>query len=239
MMDIDRITVNPKIHFGKPCVAGTRIPVQSVLELLNEGLTFKQIIQDCYPDLTVEDIQACLRYAIALVSSLSRAATGSGSFRAGRRARSAMDTDSLAPVLVSACLVGVRSRYDGRAATDRKLLTRLRGKAIVPVCPEQLGGLPTPRLPAQIVGGDGRDVLAGRARVVRCDGKDVTREFIRGAREAARLAKRLGVKTAYLKARSPSCGVGCIKSGRKQMKGDGVCAALLRQTDVKVVAQGK
>ncbi|MBM4045618.1 MAG: DUF433 domain-containing protein [Planctomycetes bacterium] len=66
---MDRITVNPKIHFGKPCVAGTRITVQNVLELVNEGLTFKQIIQDYYPDLTVEDIRACLRYAIALVSA--------------------------------------------------------------------------------------------------------------------------------------------------------------------------
>ena len=66
---IDRIAVNPKIHFGKPCVAGTRITVQSVLELLNEGLTFNEIIQDYYPDLTVEDIRACLRYAIALVAA--------------------------------------------------------------------------------------------------------------------------------------------------------------------------
>jgi uncharacterized protein (DUF433 family) len=66
---IDRIAVNPRIHFGKPCVAGTRITVQSVLELLNEGLSFADIIQDYYPDLHVEDIQACLRYAIALVSA--------------------------------------------------------------------------------------------------------------------------------------------------------------------------
>ena len=65
---IDRITVDPGIHFGKPCVAGTRITVQSVLELINEGLTFKQIIEDYYPDLTIEDIRACVRYAIALVS---------------------------------------------------------------------------------------------------------------------------------------------------------------------------
>jgi uncharacterized protein (DUF433 family) len=65
----ERIAVNPKIHFGKPCIAGTRIPVQSVLELLNEGLSFEAIIQDYYPDLAVVDIQACLEYAIALVSS--------------------------------------------------------------------------------------------------------------------------------------------------------------------------
>lgn len=66
---IDRITVNPKIHFGKPCVSGTRITVQSVLELLDEGLSFNAIIQNYYPDLTVEDIRACLRYAIALVAA--------------------------------------------------------------------------------------------------------------------------------------------------------------------------
>jgi uncharacterized protein (DUF433 family) len=65
----ERIAVNPNIHFGKPCIAGTRIPVQSVLELLNEGLSFEEIIQDYYPDLTVMDIQACIEYAIALVAS--------------------------------------------------------------------------------------------------------------------------------------------------------------------------
>ena len=66
---IDRITVNPKTHFGKPCIAGTRITVQNVLELLDEGLSFNEIIQDYYPDLQVEDIRACLRYAIALVAA--------------------------------------------------------------------------------------------------------------------------------------------------------------------------
>ena len=66
---IDRITVNPKVHFGKPCVVGTRITVQSVLELLNEDLAFGEIIQNYYPDLQVEDIRACLRYAIALVAA--------------------------------------------------------------------------------------------------------------------------------------------------------------------------
>jgi len=66
---IDRIEVNPRIHFGKPCVAGTRITVQSVLELLNEGLSFTEIIQDYFPELKVEDIRACLGYAIALVAA--------------------------------------------------------------------------------------------------------------------------------------------------------------------------
>ena len=66
---IDRIIVNPRIHFGKPVIKGTRITVQNVLELINEGLTFDQIIKDYYPDLKKEDIRACLQYAIALVAS--------------------------------------------------------------------------------------------------------------------------------------------------------------------------
>lgn len=66
---MDRIAVNPNIHFGKPCVAGTCITVQSVLELLNEGLSFNEIIQHYYPDLQVEDIRACVQYAIALVAA--------------------------------------------------------------------------------------------------------------------------------------------------------------------------
>ena len=66
---IDRITIDSKIHFGKPCIAGTRITVQSVLELLNEGLTFKEIIQNYYPELHDKDIRAAIQYAIALVAS--------------------------------------------------------------------------------------------------------------------------------------------------------------------------
>ena len=66
---MDRIAVDPRTHFGKPCVAGTRITVQSVLELLNESLSFEEIIRDYYPDLTVEDIRACIQYAIALVAA--------------------------------------------------------------------------------------------------------------------------------------------------------------------------
>ena len=66
---IDKITVNPRIHFGKPCIAGTRITVQGVLRLLDAGLSFEQIIRDYYPDITVKDIKACIQYAIALVAA--------------------------------------------------------------------------------------------------------------------------------------------------------------------------
>ena len=65
----ERISVNPDIHFGKPCVAGTRITVRNVLELINEGLSFEEIKQDYYPDLKTEDIKACVDYAIALISA--------------------------------------------------------------------------------------------------------------------------------------------------------------------------
>jgi uncharacterized protein (DUF433 family) len=66
---LERIGVNPEIHFGKPCIKGTRIPVQDVLELVAEGLSFEQIIKDYYPEISVEDIRACLHYAAALVAA--------------------------------------------------------------------------------------------------------------------------------------------------------------------------
>ena len=66
---VDRISVNSNVHFGKPCVAGTRITVENVLELASEGLSFEEIIRDYYPELTAQDIQACLRYATALVAA--------------------------------------------------------------------------------------------------------------------------------------------------------------------------
>ena len=65
----ERIEVNPNIHFGKPCVAGTRIPVQSVLELVREGIPFEKIIQNYYPDLQIEDIRACVQYAMEIVAA--------------------------------------------------------------------------------------------------------------------------------------------------------------------------
>lgn len=65
----ERISVNPNIHFGKPCVVGTRITVQNVLELINQGLSFDEIKRDYYPDLQTEDIKACIDYAISLISS--------------------------------------------------------------------------------------------------------------------------------------------------------------------------
>lgn len=120
-------------------------------------------------------------------------------------------------ILVSACLAGLRTRYDGRIIEHRDCLQALASCRWIPICPEQLGGLATPRCAADIIGGTGGDVLDGRARVICRDGTDVTEPFISGARQVLDIAQRQRIDKIFLKARSPSCGV------HKQ----GVTAALL------------
>ncbi|MFP4055892.1 MAG: DUF523 domain-containing protein [Candidatus Brocadiia bacterium] len=142
----------------------------------------------------------------------------------------------MAPVLVSACLLGVRCRYDGAAKSCARLREALAGKAWLAVCPEQLGGLPTPRPRQHLVGGDGHAVLDGKARVVNELGEDVTAQFLRGAQEVARLARLSGAQEAWLKSRSPSCGHGLVDVGGPWQEGDGVAAALLLREGVRVVA---
>lgn len=127
-------------------------------------------------------------------------------------------------ILVSACLAGLRTRYDNKIVDHPQCREVLEGCIWIPVCPEQLGGLPTPRCPADIVGGDGTDVLEGRARVLCDDGSDLTGHFIRGAEMVLEIASRLEVDKVFLKARSPSCGV--TKTG--------VTAALLRLHDFEL-----
>lgn len=138
-------------------------------------------------------------------------------------------------MLVSACLLGVRCRYDGGSRPCAHLIERLKGIAAVAVCPEQLGGLPTPRPRQRLVGGDGHDVVAGRARVVNELGEDVTDAFLRGAEETVRLARLLGVEVAYLKGRSPSCGLGLVDVEGTWRQGDGVAAAALRDEGIRVL----
>lgn len=122
-------------------------------------------------------------------------------------------------ILVSACLAGLLTRYDGQITDCPDCREGLEKLTWIPVCPEQLGGLPTPRCPADIVGGDGDDVLEGRARVICDDGSEVTKAFVRGAEMVLDIARRQKVERVFLKARSPSCGV----------KKTGVTAALLRR----------
>lgn len=141
-------------------------------------------------------------------------------------------------ILVSACLIGTKCRYDGGSFEQYPELAALvaKGEAI-PVCPEELGGLPTPRPPAELVGGDGADVLNGAARIVREDGTDVTDAFLAGAEAAARIAQAHGATRAVLKARSPSCGCATVYDGTfsgRVIPGQGVTAARLRAMGVSI-----
>ncbi len=128
-------------------------------------------------------------------------------------------------ILVSACLLGLKTRYDGQSRQCDACIRALQGKRWIPFCPEQLGGLPTPRIAADLQGGNGHDILAGRGRVVMLTGNDVTKNFIRGAEEAVRLAEQLTVEAVFLKAGSPSCGLHPM----------GVAAALLRERGYNLI----
>ncbi|MEM1538910.1 MAG: DUF523 domain-containing protein [Candidatus Bathyarchaeia archaeon] len=130
--------------------------------------------------------------------------------------------------LCSACLLGVRCRYDGRSALNKKVVGLLKVETLIPVCPEQLGGLPTPREPAEIREG----------KVITRSGIDVTENFKRGAEQTLKLAKLFNVKEAILKQGSPSCGCGRIYDGSftgKIIKGYGVTAALLKKNGVIII----
>ncbi|KDP86315.1 hypothetical protein CF70_008095 [Cupriavidus sp. SK-3] len=149
------------------------------------------------------------------------------------------DSSSRPALLVSSCLLGQPVRYDGQAkAQPEPVLAMLaRHFDLIPVCPESLGGLPTPRPPAEIVGGSGAHVLAGAAIVRDATGADVTQPFTAGARDALAIARQRQCKHALLKALSPSCGnrehydgsfSGAVRPGQ------GVAAALLAEAGVRV-----
>jgi uncharacterized protein YbbK (DUF523 family) len=132
--------------------------------------------------------------------------------------------------LCSACLLGVKCRYNGKSALNKKVVSLLRSEVLIPVCPEQLGGLPTPREPAEIVGN----------RVFTISGRDVTENFIRGANETLRIAKLFNISEAVMKQGSPSCGFGRIYDGTfsgKTRKGEGVTATLLKKHGIKIVTE--
>ncbi|TWG05045.1 DUF523 domain-containing protein [Streptomyces brevispora] len=140
-------------------------------------------------------------------------------------------------VLVSACLQGVPCRFDGRGKASPEMAAAIGERRPVSFCPEVAAGLPTPRRPAEIVGGDGHDVLDGRARVVDDTGHDVTEAFLDGAGRALEAARRAGCTEALLMARSPSCGRGAVYDGTftgELREGDGVAAALLERHGITV-----
>ena len=136
-------------------------------------------------------------------------------------------------ILISACLLGVACRYDGRTKPlDKEIIERLKKQFhLIPVCPEIMGGLPTPRLPSEI---------SPEGKVMRKDGQDITENYRQGAKEALRLAEIFGCETAILKERSPSCGAGQIYDGsftNTLTSGNGIAADLLIRSGIRVVGE--
>ncbi len=139
-------------------------------------------------------------------------------------------------IVVSKCLTGECCRYDGKSTPDPEIAALVENGLAVAVCPEQLGLLPTPRVPAELTG-SGEEVLKLSARAVTRDGRDVTREFITGAYAALEIARSVNAEKAILKAKSPSCGCGQIYDGSfsgQLTEGDGVTAALFKTAGIRV-----
>ena len=133
-------------------------------------------------------------------------------------------------ILVSACLLGVGCRYDGKSVPSAAVLALMRKHTLIPVCPEILGGLPTPRVPAERQG----------AKVVNRAGEDVTAAYRRGAEETLRLARLYGAQVAVLKTKSPSCGKRLIYDGGfcgRLVPGTGVTAELLAAAGIAVYTE--
>lgn len=141
-------------------------------------------------------------------------------------------------IMLSACLGGVNCKYNGGNNYRSEWSQILGQQEYLSVCPETMGGLPVPRPPCEIRGGTGLDVIAGYARVIAADGRDVTDHFLLGAYKTLLMAKRAGVDTVVFKSRSPSCGSGKIYDGTfrsRLIDGDGVTTALLKLHKIKVV----
>ena len=147
-------------------------------------------------------------------------------------------------VLVSACLMGERVRYDGaKVPFNSAILNRWKDYGlIVPFCPEVAGNLPVPRPPAEIIKGTGKDVLEKNTGVFNINGQNVTESFIKGAREALRIVKEMQIKMAILKDGSPSCGKNSIYDGSfsgSKRPGKGVTTALLEKNGISVFSENE
>lgn len=142
--------------------------------------------------------------------------------------------------LCSACLLGINCRYDGENRVDEKVIALSKKEILIPVCPEQLGGLPTPRIPSEIQGFSGEYAFDEKCNVLNKEGGDVTELFVKGANEALKIAKLFNIREAILKQKSPSCGCGKIFDGSfsgKLIAGDGVTTALLKRSGIKVISE--
>lgn len=139
--------------------------------------------------------------------------------------------------LVSACLLGIKCRWNGEDNKNDRVLDLIHKEILIPVCPEQLGGLSTPRPKQEIQGGTGIDVLERRAKVINEDGEDVTEQFTKGAEETLKIARLYRVKEFIGKSLSPSCSCSKIYDGTYSgnlLNGRGVTAELLRKNGIRI-----
>lgn len=143
-------------------------------------------------------------------------------------------------ILISACLAGLKVRYNGTDSLDERIQKLVLENKALTVCPELMGGFSTPREPAEIVGGDGEDVLDGKARVVEISGRDVTELYLKGAYATLHKALEIGATKVVLKEYSPSCGSAMIYNGDfngTKLGGVGVTNALLRRNNIIVCSE--
>lgn len=143
-------------------------------------------------------------------------------------------------ILVSSCLAGEKVRYNGTHSLNDEITKFVEEHKAITICPELLGGLSTPREPAEIIGGNGEDVLDGKARVIEKSGKDVTDIYVKGAYATLNKAREINASIVVLKEYSPSCGSSMIYNGKfigNKRKGMGVTAALLKRNGLTVISE--
>ena len=142
-----------------------------------------------------------------------------------------------APVVISACLVGLKTRYDGTARIHPLLKQIMEQAILVPVCPEILGGLGIPRSPSRFIGGDGAAVLQTKATIVDETGADRTSFFVRGAEQTLQLVKLISPVLIIFKERSPACGLRRVDIGGSWRNGCGVATAMLRSLGLPILSE--
>lgn len=138
-------------------------------------------------------------------------------------------------IIVSACLAGIKCKYNGKDNYIQQIKEMVDNGSAIPVCPEELGGLPTPREPAEI-----SPIDNGERSVINKVGEDVTEQFEEGAKRALEIAQSFGVRSAILKQRSPSCGYGEIYDGtfsKRIIEGNGITAELFIENGIRITTE--
>lgn len=139
-------------------------------------------------------------------------------------------------IVVSACLCGNKCRYNGQSVESDLYVEK---NEVLILCPEILGGLGVPREPCEIVNGNAKDVINGKAKIIGVSGNDYTKEYLNGVENAIKIVKQHNIKVAYLKQNSPSCGFGKVYDGQFQNKkiiGNGIFAEELKELGIKIIA---